>query len=112
MVNIIWLFFIVISFVAAIVNGRMEALTEAAFEGAKSGVSVSFGLISIMVFWLGLMRVGEDAGLLRKIAVLLQPAVRFLFPECTKGSSSTWIYNEQHEREHTWTRQCGDSNGH
>ena len=42
MVNIIWLFFIVISFVAAIVNGRMEALTEAAFEGAKSGVSCKF----------------------------------------------------------------------
>lgn len=85
MVNFIWLFFIAVSFVAAILNGRMDALTEAAFEGAKSGVTVSFGLISVMVFWLGLMRIGEDAGLLRKIAVLLQPAVRFLFPDVPKG---------------------------
>ncbi|WP_219836491.1 nucleoside recognition domain-containing protein [Paenibacillus sp. R14(2021)] len=85
MVNIIWLFFIAVSFAAAIMNGRMEALTEAAFEGAKSGVTVSFGLISVMVFWLGLMRIAEDAGILRKVAVLLQPVVRFLFPDVPKG---------------------------
>lgn len=85
MVNWIWLFFIVLSFIAAAATGRMEALTEAAFEGAKSGVTVSFGLISVMVFWLGLMRIGEDAGLLRKIAVLLQPIVRFLFPDVPRN---------------------------
>ncbi|MBD2846806.1 nucleoside recognition protein [Paenibacillus sp. IB182496] len=81
MVNWIWLLMIVVSFVAAAVNGRMEAVTEAAFEGAKTGVTVSFGLISILVFWLGLMRIGEDAGLLRKLAQLLGPMVRLLFPD-------------------------------
>ncbi|GGD69524.1 nucleoside recognition domain-containing protein [Paenibacillus nasutitermitis] len=85
MVNWIWLFFIAVSFVAAVINGRMEALTEAAFEGAKSGVTVSFGLISVMVLWLGIMRIAEDAGLLRKMASLLQPIVRFLFPDVPKG---------------------------
>lgn len=85
MVNWIWLFFITASFVAAVVNGRMELLTEAAFEGAKNGVSVSFGLISVMVFWMGLMRVAEEGGLLNKLAALLQPVVRFLFPDVPKG---------------------------
>lgn len=85
MVNWIWLFFIVASFIAAALTGRMEALTEAAFEGAKSGVTVSLGLISVMVFWLGLMRIAEDGGLLRKLASLLQPVVRFLFPDVPKG---------------------------
>ncbi|MFD0711113.1 nucleoside recognition domain-containing protein [Paenibacillus sp. GCM10027626] len=85
MVNYIWLFFIAASFVAALINGRIEVLTEAAFKGAESGVTVSFGLISVMVFWLGLMRIAEDGGLLRKLAVLLQPVVRFLFPDVPKG---------------------------
>ncbi|MFB9325276.1 nucleoside recognition domain-containing protein [Paenibacillus aurantiacus] len=85
MVNWIWLFFITASFVAAVVNGRMELLTEAAFDGAKNGVSVSFGLISVMVFWMGLMRVAEEGGLLNKLAALLQPIVRFLFPDVPKG---------------------------
>ncbi|RXZ76903.1 nucleoside recognition protein [Paenibacillaceae bacterium] len=85
MVNWIWLFLIVVSVVSAMVTGRMEMLTESAFEGAKTGVTVSFGLISILVFWMGLMRIGEDAGLMRKLAVLLSPLVRFLFPDVPRN---------------------------
>ncbi|MWC28423.1 nucleoside recognition domain-containing protein [Paenibacillus sp. MMS18-CY102] len=81
MVNWIWLFMIVASVVSAAVTGRLDAVTEAAFDGAKTGVTVSFGLISILVFWLGLMRIGEDAGLLRVLSRMLGPVVRFLFPD-------------------------------
>jgi len=84
LVNLIWLFFIVFGFVVAIFTGRVEAVTEAAFDGAKTGVTVCFGLISILVFWLGMMRIAEDGGLLNKLAVLLRPAVRFLFPDVPK----------------------------
>ncbi|MBU5444093.1 nucleoside recognition domain-containing protein [Paenibacillus sp. MSJ-34] len=84
MVNYIWLFFIVIGFIAAAAQGRIDIVTEAAFEGAKTGVTVCFGLISVMVFWLGMMRVAEDGGLLKKIAALLNPVVRFLFPDVPK----------------------------
>ncbi|SFF03819.1 spore maturation protein A [Paenibacillus catalpae] len=81
MVNWIWLFFIVISVVVAAINGRIDAVTQAAFDGAKSGVTISFGLISIMVFWLGMMRIAEDAGVLKKLAKLLSPVIRRLFPD-------------------------------
>ncbi|MZQ84356.1 nucleoside recognition protein [Paenibacillus sp. 5J-6] len=85
MVNWIWLFFIVIGFVVAALNGNIEAVTQAAFDGAKSGVTVCFGLISVLVFWMGMMRIAEDGGLLSKLARLLQPAVRFLFPSVPKN---------------------------
>lgn len=85
MVNFIWLFFIVAGFVVAAFQGRIELVTEAVFDGAKSGVTVCFGLISIMVFWLGMMRIAEDAGLLQKLAKLLSPVVRFLFPSVPKN---------------------------
>ncbi|MFS0837845.1 nucleoside recognition domain-containing protein [Paenibacillus sp. UNC499MF] len=84
MVNWIWLFFIVTGFGVAAVQGNVEAVTQAAFDGAKSGVTVCFGLISVLVFWLGMMRIAEDAGLLSKLAVLLRPVVRFLFPSIPK----------------------------
>ncbi|WP_409346561.1 nucleoside recognition domain-containing protein [Paenibacillus sp. MBLB4367] len=80
MVNFIWLFFILAGFVVAAINGNIEAVTQAVFDGAKTGVTVCFGLISILVFWLGIMRIAEDAGLLEKLAKLLRPLVRFLFP--------------------------------
>lgn len=80
MVNYIWLFFMVAGFVVAAFQGRIDLVTEAVFDGAKSGVAVCFGLISIMVFWLGMMRIAEDAGLLQKMARMLSPLVRYLFP--------------------------------
>ncbi|MBU7315932.1 nucleoside recognition domain-containing protein [Paenibacillus oleatilyticus] len=85
MVNWIWLFFIVAGFVVAAFQGKIELVTEAVFDGAKSGVTVCFGLISIMVFWLGIMRIAEDAGLLQKLAKLLSPIVRALFPSVPKN---------------------------
>ena len=85
MVNWIWLGMIAVSFFAAAATGRMDELTAAAFDGAKTGVTVCFGLISVLVFWMGLMRIGEDAGLLRKLATLLGPVVRLLFPDVTKN---------------------------
>lgn len=84
MVNWIWLFFIVAGVLFAAVNGRIDAVTAALFDGAKSGVTVSFGLISVLVFWLGLMRIAEQAGLLAKLSRLLAPVVRFLFPGVPK----------------------------
>lgn len=84
MVNWIWLGFIAAGFLVAAINGKIDAVTEAAFEGAKSGVTVSFGLISVLVFWMGMMRIAEDAGLLQRLAKLLGPAVRYLFPSVPK----------------------------
>jgi spore maturation protein A len=80
LVNFIWLFFIVAGFAVAAVQGNIEVVTQAVFDGAKTGVTVCFGLISILVFWLGIMRIAEDSGLLQKLAYFLRPVVRFLFP--------------------------------
>ncbi|CDN42796.1 nucleoside recognition domain-containing protein [Paenibacillus sp. P22] len=85
MVNWIWLFFIVVSIAAAAFTGRMDQVTQAAFDGAKNGVTICFGLISILVFWMGLMRIAEDAGLLKRLAKLLSPLVRLLFPDVPSG---------------------------
>ena len=76
---------IVIGFGFAAVNRNIDSVTKAAFDGAQTGVTVSFGLISILVFWLGMMRLAEDAGLLKKVARLLGPVVRFLFPDVPKN---------------------------
>ncbi|GAA5346553.1 spore maturation protein A [Planifilum fimeticola] len=80
MVNHIWFWMILSGVVAAVAQGRVELVTRAALTGAKEAVAVCIGLISILVFWMGMMRIAQDAGLLEKLARLLRPVVRFLFP--------------------------------
>ncbi|MUG44730.1 nucleoside recognition domain-containing protein [Paenibacillus woosongensis] len=85
MVNKIWLGLIIIGFVFAAVKGDINLVTQAAFEGAATGVTVCFGLISVLVFWMGMMRMAEDAGLVKAISKLLGPVVTYLFPDVPKN---------------------------
>ncbi|WP_407268742.1 nucleoside recognition domain-containing protein [Radiobacillus sp. PE A8.2] len=84
MVNIIWASMAIIGIVYAMFNGTMDEVNRALFESADDAVTLSIGLISVLVFWLGLMRVAEHAGLLRMLARLFRPVVTRLFPEIPK----------------------------
>ncbi|CAI8850506.1 MULTISPECIES: nucleoside recognition domain-containing protein [unclassified Brevibacillus] len=85
MLNVIWLGLIVISIVVAAMTGRMEAINAAAFEGAKTGVTVCLGLLSVLAFWMGMMRIAEKSGLLELLARVLSPIIQILFPDVPKG---------------------------
>jgi spore maturation protein A len=81
MVNYIWVFMTIVGFVFAIFNGTLEEVNKAIFDGAKEAVTLCIGLISILVFWLGMMRIAEESGLLNKLSKLFRPLVKRLFPD-------------------------------
>ncbi|UOE92417.1 nucleoside recognition domain-containing protein [Alkalihalobacillus sp. LMS39] len=81
MINYIWVGMIIIGIVFAAINGTMEELNEAIFAGAKDAVTICFGLISILVFWLGMMRIAQNSGLLDGLAKLMSPIAKRIFPE-------------------------------
>lgn len=86
MLNAIWLGLILASVLCAAFTGRMDETKLAAFEGAKSGVSIVIDLVGAMVLFLGLMRVAQDGGLLRAVARALAPLLRRLFPDVPPDS--------------------------
>ncbi|WP_096188576.1 nucleoside recognition domain-containing protein [Evansella halocellulosilytica] len=81
MVNLIWISLFLIGFIFAAINGTMDKVNEGIFQGAKEAVMICIGLISVLTFWLGLMRIAEKAGLLKALSRLMQPIVRKLFPD-------------------------------
>ena len=85
MINYIWLFFIVSSVVISLFNNRIEDVFRAILSSCEQAVTISIGLIGIMAFWLGLMKIAEVSGLLRVIAKALSPVIRFLFPDVPKN---------------------------
>lgn len=85
MVNYIWALMAIIGIVYAIFNGTMSEVNEAIFSSAQDAVQLSLGLISILVFWLGIMKIAEKANILRQLAILFRPLIHKLFPELPKN---------------------------
>ncbi|HEX9290919.1 MAG TPA: nucleoside recognition domain-containing protein, partial [Anaeromyxobacteraceae bacterium] len=79
--SFIWVLLVATSVVAAALGGKMGALTPAIATSAQTAVTLSIGLVGIMTLWLGLMKVAEEAGLVRILARAARPLLRRLFPE-------------------------------
>lgn len=79
--NWIWLGLVAVSVVVGAASGRLEAVTRAAFDGARIAVEISLGLVGIMALWLGIMRVAEAGGAVRLLARAIRPLARRLFPD-------------------------------
>lgn len=81
MLNYIWLALVLLAVTIGGWNDRLKDVTDGAFDGAKTAVTIALGLIGIMAMWLGLMRLAERAGLIQRIAQALRPIMRRLFPD-------------------------------
>jgi spore maturation protein SpmA len=91
LLNLIWLAFFVSAFAVAAVRllmGDMEvfpALLAAMFDSARTGFDISIGLVGVMALWLGILRIGERAGMVDALARGAAPALRQLFPGVPPG---------------------------
>jgi spore maturation protein SpmA len=79
--NWIWFGLIVGSVVSAAFSGRMADVTAASIDSAKAAVTLAIGLIGVMAFWLGMMRIVQAGGFLHTLARWLRPLMVRLFPE-------------------------------
>ena len=83
-----WIFYIliVISIIAGSINGKLGDVVNAILSGAELSVKVAFSLIGIMAFWLGMMKIAQDSGLVAFISKLLKPITKILFNEIPENS--------------------------
>lgn len=80
MLNTVWFTIMFAGLVVAALNGRADAVTAAVFTSAEKAVAIALSLLSVMTFWLGMLKVMEKSGLLDKMVWLLRPLAKFLFP--------------------------------
>lgn len=85
-----------IAFVVALCKllflGDTEVFTQvvlSTFDSAKLGFEISIGLTGLLSLWLGLMKIGEKAGLVQRFARLVYPVFGKLFPELPKDHPAT-----------------------
>lgn len=84
--NYIFYCLIVFSIIIGAINGKLQDVVNAILSGAELSVKVAFSLIGIMAFWLGIMKIAEQSGLVRFITKLIKPITKKIFNEIPEDS--------------------------
>lgn len=89
--NYIWIALFVIGLIVGLINqifmGQADTLPnmmDSTFEMSKSAFEMALGLTGTLTLWMGIMKIGEDSGMVRKLARFLSPVLTKLFPEVPK----------------------------
>ena len=94
--NYIWIAFFIIAFVVALVRlvffgdyDVFPAMMDSTFSSSKTAFEISLGLTGVLSLWLGIMKIGEQGGLVSALSRLLSPVFARLFPDIPKGHPVT-----------------------
>lgn len=80
MLNKIWFALFFLGFTVAGATGRIQEVTVSLFTSMEQTVKFSLGLIGFLVFWSGMLRIAEEAGVMNFLARTLYPILHRLFP--------------------------------
>lgn len=90
--NYIWIAFFLVAFAVALVNSLFfgdldiwSRIMSASFSSAATAFEISLGLTGILSLWLGLMKIGERAGVIGFFGRMIAPLFTRLFPGVPKG---------------------------
>jgi len=91
--NYIWIGFFLIGFLFALVQLLVYGDTtvfsnilNSIFSSAESGFTISIGLTGVLTLWMGLLRVGEEGGVIRLMTKVIGPFFRRIFPSLPADS--------------------------
>lgn len=90
--NYIWIAFFIIAFAVALFRtifwgdaGVWSEIMSASFTSSATAFEISIGLTGILSLWLGLMKIGERAGVINLFGRMISPLFCRLFPGVPKG---------------------------
>lgn len=94
--NYVWAAFFIIAFIVAVVKSIstgdvsiFSTLANAVLNTSKAAVmDIGLPLAGAMIFFMGLMRIAENAGAIRLIAKWINPIMKRLFPEIPENHKS------------------------
>lgn len=84
MLNWLWGCMLLLGVIFGCLNGKIPEITSAAMDSAKEAVTLAITMLGVMGFWMGLLEIGSQTGLLGKCCRLLRPVMHFLFPGLKK----------------------------
>ena len=88
MINYIFGIFIVLGIVYSFISGNINAVNDSLITSGDDAISMIVKMIPLLCLWLGVMKIAEESGLIKKISLLLSKIIHPLFPELKNNSNS------------------------
>ena len=88
MINYICFVMIFLGLIVGIFTGNGEGISNAIIGSIDSTVSFIIGLVGLMCFWCGVMKVAEKSGFKEKLAKLMKPILKLIFKESAKDEKA------------------------
>lgn len=84
MVNKVWTFLIVVGLFYGLCNNE-GILSETILNSAQTALDMTAKIFPVMALWLGIAKIAEESGLLKKISLKLSFIMKYIFPEIPSG---------------------------
>ena len=84
----VWTGMVTLSLLFGLASGRLDAVANAALEGARSAIELSISMAGVLCLWSGVMEIMNACGLSEGLAKLFRPFLRKLLPNaCRDGET-------------------------
>ena len=87
MLNKIWPIFIIISYLYAMMIGNTDKINTSIFSSTQEAVTLCITLLGTICLWNGIMKIAEKTSAITRLTKILNPIVKFLFPELKNQES-------------------------
>lgn len=84
----VWTGMVVLSLVFGVFTGNLDAVANAALEGARSAIDLSVSMAGILCLWSGVMEIMNVCGLSAGLAKAFRPILRRLLPCACKDEET------------------------
>lgn len=88
MINYIWFIMIFFGVLVGLITGNGEEISKSIVGSVDSTVQFMIGLVGLMCFWCGVMKVAEKSGLTQKLSRILRPVLKLIFKEAAKDEKA------------------------
>ena len=86
--TVVWTGMVALSLIFGLFTGNIDAVSNAAMEGAAAAVELGVSMAGILCLWTGVMELMNQCGLSQKLARVFRPLLRRLLPNACRDEET------------------------
>lgn len=88
MIDYIFGLFLIVGVIYGFINGNIGAINDSLLSSGSTAIEMIIKMIPLLCLWLGIMKIAEEAGLIKKVSRMMSRIIHPIFPELSRDSDS------------------------